>query len=127
MPCTPVLDDGYPRIVDNDMIFRGHCDGKCETDHKCEPEFSLTGRVGFNKNAKITASAHGGGQASIRITADDGDIDNGQVQLICSCGEEQSGKPVTIKFTLDHRTTVSDVLKVIVTAGISALVHKIAG
>ncbi len=126
MPCKPVID-GDPQIVDNDLLFKGHCDGACPNDaDDCAPEFSLTGKAGFNKGAKITGSGSGPKTAFIRVTAED-DIDKGQVLLTCSCGGKQSGDTAHYDFTLEHRTTVSDVLRVIVTAGISALVKKITG
>ena len=130
MACKPVIE-GNPEVTENDLTFSGHCTGKCENGgDECQPVFSLAnnlpGKPPVNKNAKVTASGTGGGHAFIRITADD-DIDNGEVQLTCYCGGKQSGGPETYYFTAVHRTTLSDVLKVIVTVGVSAIVKKITG
>jgi hypothetical protein len=97
-----------PELHENDIIFRGACEGTCNSGG-CKAKFSLSVDGKTNKNAKITGSGHGGSDAWIRISADDGDIDNGLVVLECSCGDVIT--KTEHEFFLPHRTTIVDEVK----------------
>ncbi len=123
MVCIPIIEQ--PELKDNDIIFRGHCDGECKGG-KCRPRFILDLAGGHNKGARVTAASTWTGGALIRVTADK-DIEDGVLSLECACGD---GETATItraeaSFSLEHRTTAEDVLKVVVTLGVKALVDKI--
>ncbi len=118
MACTPKLEQ--PQVDGNDIIFRGTCEGACKENPggQCGAVFSLTNDGKKNKGAKVTASGTGLGQAFMRVTADK-DIDDGVIVLRCACGDQNHD--VSYNFTLEHRTTVEDVLLIIITLGGKAI------
>src|SRR5262245_29276900 len=120
MPCSPKIEQ--PQLNGNDITFRGHCDGNCDDALGCQGKFTLTQDGKVNKGAKITGSGYGSSDAFIRVTADS-DIDNGVVTFTCRCGRESTS--LEYQFTLEHRVTVEDVIKAIVTLGVDAILKKI--
>jgi hypothetical protein len=112
--CQPKYD--VVKLGDGKLEMKGWCDNlSCKDEDGCQPEFHCERKGAVNKNAKITAQGQGSSQANIEITAD-GDIENGVVTLVCTCGKTPS-KPVEYKFSLDEPLGPLQVLKAIVTIG----------
>ena len=124
MACQPKIE--LPLIDKNDITFKGYCEGECKNSDSglCKTSFSLTLDGKTNKNAKVTGSGTGSGQAFIRVSADGGDIDNGLVVLKCTCGNQATED--RFEFTLEHRTSAEDVVLTILTLGVRAAL-KAAG
>ncbi len=120
MACEANIDVQF--LGEGKLRAKGTCTGKdCKDPLGCLAEFSLPPsnprNPRRNKNAKITGQGSGGSQANIEVSTDGDDIDEGVLQLSCTCGKELSGTPAEYSFMLVHPIGVKEVLEAIVTLG----------